>query len=71
MNRHSKKPRSVQSHLAIWEPACRPSTAAGLHLTRRYRVDPAIADVVAGLAGLGAESGESIVATVKPEGSDI
>ncbi len=30
-----------------------PATRAGLHLTRRYRVHPAIADVVAELAGLG------------------
>jgi hypothetical protein len=71
MNRHSKKPRAVQSYSEISEPVRRPSTRAGLHLTRRYRVDPAIADVVAGLAGLGPESGEFIVATVKPEGSDI
>jgi hypothetical protein len=30
-----------------------PSTRAGLHLTRRYRVHPSVADVVANLAGLG------------------
>ena len=71
MNRRSKKARAVQSNSDVTEPARRPSTRAGLHLTRRYRIDPAIADVVAGLAGLGAESGEFIVATAKPEGSDI
>ena len=39
-----------------WQPlvALRPATRAGLHLTRRYRIHPSIADVVAGLAGLGA-----------------
>jgi len=68
MNRHSKKPRAVQSYSEISESVRRPSTAAGLHLMLRYRIDPAIADVVAGLAGLGADSGETIVATVKPEG---
>lgn len=31
----------------------RPVTRAGLHLTRRYRVHPAIADVIAVHAGLG------------------
>jgi hypothetical protein len=31
-----------------------PATRAGLHLTRRYRVHPALADTIAGLAGLGA-----------------
>jgi hypothetical protein len=30
-----------------------PATRAGLHLTRRYRIHPSIADVLAGLAGLG------------------
>lgn len=30
-----------------------PITHAGLHLTRRYRIHPSIADVVASLAGLG------------------
>jgi len=70
MKRYSRKPRAVQSHSEISEPVRRPCTPAGLHLTLRYRVDPAIADVVAGLAGLGADSGESLVATVKPEGSD-
>jgi hypothetical protein len=70
MNTHSKKPRKVQSHSDLPAPFPRPSTRAGLHLTLRYRVHPAIADVIAGLAGLVAESEESIVATVKPEGSD-
>lgn len=71
MNRHSRKPSAVQSHSDISESVRRPSTRAGLHLTLRYRVDPAIADIVAGFAGLGAESGESLVATVKADGSDI
>lgn len=30
-----------------------PCTRAGIHLARRYRVHPSIADVVADLAGLG------------------
>ena len=32
-----------------------PATRGGQHLTRRYRVDPAIADVMANLAGFVAE----------------
>ena len=33
----------------------RPSTRAGQFVARRYGVDPAIADVIANLAGLGSE----------------
>jgi hypothetical protein len=41
--------------LFTWRVVVRqPSTQAGLHVARRYRVHPSIADVVAGLAGLGA-----------------
>jgi hypothetical protein len=37
-----------------WRPAVnRPATHAGLLLSRRYRIHPAIADLVASLAGLG------------------
>jgi hypothetical protein len=31
----------------------RPSTRAGNFVARRYRIDPAVADLYAGLAGLG------------------
>ena len=31
----------------------KPGTRAGLHLSRQYRVRPAIADLIAALAGLG------------------
>jgi hypothetical protein len=70
MKTHSEKPRKVQSNSDVTEPVRRPSTRADLHLTLRHRVHPAIADIVAGFAGLGVESGESTVAPVKPEGSD-
>jgi len=33
----------------------RPNTVAGQFVARRYRVDPALADLVADLAGLGSE----------------
>lgn len=33
-----------------------PLTAAGVHLHQRYRIDPGIADLLASLAGLGAEA---------------
>ena len=33
----------------------KPGTGAGLHLSRQYRVRPAIADLIAALAGLGSE----------------
>jgi hypothetical protein len=36
-----------------WKVEVVPATRAGIHLPRRYRVDPSIADVVANLAGLG------------------
>ena len=45
----------------------RPTTAAGLHLMLRYRTDPAIADLVAGFAGLGVGSEAPTVAISKPE----
>ena len=67
MNTHSKKTRKVQCQSDRLDQARRPSTRAGLHLTLRYRIHPAIADLVAGFAGLGAESEDSIVA---PEASD-
>jgi hypothetical protein len=52
MNGHSKKARAVQSYSEISEPVRRPSTAAG-HLMLRYRIDPAVADLIASLAGFG------------------
>jgi hypothetical protein len=36
--------------------AC-PATVAGRYIARHYNVDPSIADVVAGLAGLGLNEG--------------
>lgn len=39
-----------------WRPAVRnPATGAGRFLRRRYLINPAIADLVAELAGLGQE----------------
>ena len=55
-----KRPRKTQSvsHLPLfsWRVAVvQPGTRAGLHLSRQYRVRPAIADLIAALAGLGSE----------------
>ncbi len=60
MKKHTKSlPKSHQVSLPLFDwrevviqPA--PATRAGLHLTRRYRIRPAIADTIASLAGLGA-----------------
>lgn len=35
--------------------AIRPNTVAGQFVARRFRIDPALADLVADLAGLGSE----------------
>jgi hypothetical protein len=59
VNIHSKYPENIKSisdlPLFDWRQSTgrRPSTRAGLHLTRRYRVRPEIADTIAGLAGVG------------------
>jgi hypothetical protein len=71
----SYKPSSRESH-RISKPSRfnhraavvrKPATRAGLHLARRHRVDPAIADLLASFAGLGAELAETI--SPEPEGS--
>jgi hypothetical protein len=54
----TKRPRKTQSvfHLPLfsWRVAVvQPGTRAGLHLSRQYRVRPAIDDLIASLAGLG------------------
>jgi hypothetical protein len=51
--KRTPKTQSV-SDLPLWRVVVlQPPTQAGLHLTRRYRVHPSIADAVAALAGLG------------------
>jgi hypothetical protein len=56
--KHLKKTQSVsQLPLFSWRVAVvQPGTRAGLHLSRQYRVRPAIADLIASLAGLGGGS---------------
>jgi hypothetical protein len=56
---YSKRPPKIQTVFDLplfkWQPPIHcPCSRAGVHLVRRYRVHPSIADVVAGLAGLGA-----------------
>jgi hypothetical protein len=61
MNTHSKHPPKSHSlsglPLFSWRQVVvrLPATRAGLHLTRRCRVHPSIADVLASFAGLGSE----------------
>jgi trehalose/maltose hydrolase-like predicted phosphorylase len=70
MNLHSKETQKVQCRSDRLDQVRQPSARAGLHLTLRYRVHPAIADIVAGFAGLGVKSGEFTIAPIKPERSD-
>jgi hypothetical protein len=55
-------PKETQSifsppHLSLRSATVqRPTTTAGKFIARRFRVDPALADVVADLAGLGQEA---------------
>jgi hypothetical protein len=57
-NTKSLSDRQLDSNLPLlnWRPAvvrpC-PCTPAGQFLARRYRIDPAVADTIASLAGLG------------------
>jgi hypothetical protein len=60
MKIHSKKLRKVQNHFGLPCEPRRPSTRAGLHLTQRYGVNPAIADLLASFAGFEAETAETI-----------
>ncbi|WP_156527813.1 hypothetical protein [Bradyrhizobium stylosanthis] len=60
MKIHTKRPRTSQSvsdlPLFSWRvTVLQPSSHAGLFVARRYRVHPALADLVADLAGLGSE----------------
>jgi hypothetical protein len=51
-------PKFDPQSLDLHHPAIlQPMTPAGVFLVRRYDVPPAIADVVAGLAGLGLAEG--------------
>jgi hypothetical protein len=55
-----KRPRKTQSvsglPLFSWRvTVIQPRTRAGLFVARRYRVQPAFADLIANLAGLGSE----------------
>jgi hypothetical protein len=58
------RPEKTSTDLRHFEPALSikqadpsqetlPATAAGLYVCRRFRLDPALADLVAALAGLG------------------
>ncbi|WP_338305188.1 hypothetical protein, partial [Bradyrhizobium ottawaense] len=54
IKRHPKA-QSV-SHLPLFDwriVVVRPSTRAGSYVARRYRVNPAVADLIANLAGIG------------------
>ena len=58
LNSRTKRPRKTQSvsHLPLysWRVAVvQPGTRAGNFVARRYRVHPAVADLIAALAGLG------------------
>jgi hypothetical protein len=60
MKRHSKRTRKSQSvsdlPLFSWRvTVLQPSSCAGLFVSRRYGVHPALADLIASLAGLGSE----------------
>jgi hypothetical protein len=47
---------SQPSALSLWPfVVVEPSTPAGQFVARRFRVDPALADLVADLAGIGSE----------------
>ena len=54
-SRYSKRSRKNQPHFERVVVVHRPATRAGMHLTRRYRIHPSIADLLASLAGLGQE----------------
>jgi hypothetical protein len=51
--RHSEHALSIKDNSKLQVLAAIPATLAGLHLCRRFNVNPAIADLVASLAGLG------------------
>jgi hypothetical protein len=62
MNSNTKRSSERQSDanlpLLNWRPLIvhpRPHTMAGSFVARRYRVDPAVADLIAAAAGLGSE----------------
>ncbi|WP_157643121.1 hypothetical protein [Bradyrhizobium sp. WSM4349] len=57
---HTKRTRTSQSvsdlPLFSWRVTIlQPSSPAGMFVSRRYRVHPAFADLIANLAGLGSE----------------
>jgi hypothetical protein len=61
MKTNTKQPQKAQlvSSLPLfsWRPVVvQPSTRAGQFVARRYRVDPAVADLVASLAGFEQEA---------------
>lgn len=60
MNAYQNFPKNAidlqPSALSPWPfVVVRPNTVAGQFVARRFRVDPALADLVADLAGLGSE----------------
>jgi len=61
MNTYQNFPKNAtDSQLSVQSPrpfvVVRPNTVAGHFVARRFRVDPALADLVADLAGLGSEA---------------
>lgn len=61
MHIYSKPDLPIQEFSGLplfdWRSAVvHPSTRASRHICRRYGVSPSIADVIAGLAGLGSEA---------------
>jgi hypothetical protein len=61
MKTSSKQPEETQSVFSLpifswWPVVVRPSTHAGQFVARRYRVDPAVADLIARLAGFEKEA---------------
>jgi hypothetical protein len=60
MNAYQDSPKNAinfqPSAFSPWPfAAVQPITAAGQYVARRFRVDPALADLVADLAGIGSE----------------
>ena len=52
--RHSQHALSIKDHRKLQVLAGQtPATLAGLYLYRRFNINPAVADLVASLAGLG------------------
>lgn len=55
MTTRTKPHEEIQSNTTLPPFSQPPSTSAGQFLVRRYHVDPAFADLIANLAGLGSD----------------